>query len=172
MSQEKEQTRNTQAIITAEEFLRDSLEKQRIILEAIKNKKNLHMLVEEVPAESATVKLLVGKNKGSLNLTHIVFTVDPKESLPKRVTDLESSDGLPSLLIYEPREDRQLYRFAQIGKYLPGFLDEMAPGARTRPIWIFRSTEEYRLQLPYIKIRYFGNLITANISSTAQPNFS
>ncbi len=162
MSQENEQLQSRQDA---------SLEKLRILYEALERGKTISILIEESPGQFPSVLLLSSRNCKPQELARIVFTQESPAASPPQIAQMGTTPR-EWLLVYEPQEKEQLNRFAQVGKYLPAFLNEIIEGAGRRPIWIFRSIEEYRLQLPFVRIRYFGNLITANIASTAQPTLS
>lgn len=138
----------------------------RALHESIRSKKPIEVMLDET-ADQSTVKILTSKDREPLDLARVFYTKGEEEPQIAASTANEQ----PTLLVYERRLADDLNRFAQVGKYLPGFLDEIVPGAAKRPVWIFRSQEEYRLRLPFVRIRFVGRQLVANFSSTFQPKF-
>lgn len=150
----------------AQKTLEDSAEKKP---------RRVNLLVTNVEETEPIINLIIDKSGNNIYLTSAAYVIAPSKLSPKdyassalTLQHLEQIPGIPWLLIYEPKVESDLERYAQLGKYMPAFLEEIARNTRDVPIWIFRSITEFQRDLPIVRIRYFGKLITANISSTEQ----
>ena len=162
MTFEEERITRPEEIETVLQIARKTLQ------ESISGKKPISILVENINTSSPNIKLIIDRNTPPIELAKATYLDVPNDQSPN-ISTLESPANIPWLIIHEPKIHEELESFAQIGKYIPEFLENLQQNARKRPVWIYRSFDEYKLQLPFVKIRYFGRLLTANIAGTKQP---
>lgn len=159
-----------------QEHIAERLEKQATLIEASRARSpRINVLVDESDPDNSSAWLIRSTQDHILHLADIEYVVAPFKNSPsvlrpkpKTVSSIESAES-SWLLVYEHPENDELQRFTQIGKSLQGFIEEQFPIIKPPPVWIYRSIEEFNRQLPLVRIRYVGRLITANISSTARP---
>jgi len=83
------------------------------------------------------------------------------------VAELDIPDTPMEMLIYDRyQEQNPLSKYKQLAKYLPDFIASLHPKASNLPVYVFRSFQDLKAKKPVVKVKFQGNLLTAQTDTS------